>query len=46
MISFDTIGKIVTVYWAYKIGKFCFRVMNENQDLKAEIKKHKPTESA
>ncbi len=39
LISFDTIGKIVCIYAAYKAIKFAVKMVNENQELREQIKR-------
>lgn len=40
-ISFDTFGKVVALYYGIKVGRFCWRVMKENMDLRDELEAQK-----
>lgn len=39
LFSFDTIGKLVCIYAAYKVVKFGIKMVNENQELREQIKR-------
>ena len=40
-VSFSTIGKICTAYYTWKLVRYGWRVINENMDLRDEIKELK-----
>lgn len=39
LFSFDTVGKVVCIYAAYKVIKFGIKMVNENQELREYIKR-------
>lgn len=46
LFSFDTIGKLVCLYAAYKCVKFAVKMVNENQELREFIKREATTPDA